>query len=69
MAKKAWMERNKRKAKTVAKYAAKRAELKASGDYEALAKLRVTPARCGWLTVARSPAGAMGSSASSACPA
>ena len=39
MAKKAWMERNKRKAKTVAKYAAKRAELKASGDYEALAKL------------------------------
>ncbi len=40
MAKKAWMERNKRKAKTVAKYAAKRAELKASGDYEALAKLQ-----------------------------
>ncbi len=39
MAKKAWMERNKRKAKTVAKYAAKRAELKASRDYEALAKL------------------------------
>ena len=39
MAKKAWMERDKRKAKTVAKYAAKRAELKASGDYEALAKL------------------------------
>ncbi|MED6315254.1 MAG: 30S ribosomal protein S14 [Verrucomicrobiota bacterium] len=39
MAKKAWMERNKRKAKTVAKYAAKRAELKANGDYEALSKL------------------------------
>ena len=39
MAKKAWMERNKRKAKTVAKYAAKRAELKANDDYEGLAKL------------------------------
>ena len=39
MAKKAWMERNKRKAKTVAKYAAKRAQLKANDDYEGLAKL------------------------------
>ena len=39
MEKKAWMERNKRKAKTVAKYAAKRAELKDNGDYEGLSKL------------------------------
>jgi len=39
MAKKAWLERNKRKAATVQKYAAKRAELKAKGDYAALAKL------------------------------
>jgi small subunit ribosomal protein S14 len=39
MAKKAWTERNKRKLKTVQKYAALRAELKAKGDYEGLAKL------------------------------
>ncbi|MBV8481355.1 MAG: 30S ribosomal protein S14 [Verrucomicrobia bacterium] len=39
MAKKAWIERNKRKLKTVQKYAALRAELKAKGDYEGLAKL------------------------------
>ena len=39
MAKKSWKERDKRKRATVAKYAAKRAELKARGDYEALAKL------------------------------
>ena len=39
MAKKAWIERNKRKAKTVAKYAAKRAELKAAGDYIGLSML------------------------------
>ena len=39
MAKKAWFERNKKKAKVVAKYAAKRAELKAKGDYAGLAKL------------------------------
>ena len=39
MAKKAWIERNKRKLKTVKKYAAKRAELKAKGDYAGLAKL------------------------------
>ena len=32
MAKKSWIERNKRKERTVAKYAAKRAELKAAGD-------------------------------------
>jgi small subunit ribosomal protein S14 len=39
MAKKAWIERNKRKAATVQKYAAKRAELKAKRDYAGLAKL------------------------------
>ncbi len=39
MAKKAWMERNKRKAETVKKYAAIRAELKAKRDYAGLAKL------------------------------
>jgi small subunit ribosomal protein S14 len=39
MAKKAWFERNKRKAATVKKYAAKRAELKAKHDYAGLAKL------------------------------
>lgn len=39
MAKKSWVERNKRKRATVAKYAAKRAEMKAKGDYAGLAKL------------------------------
>ncbi len=39
MAKVAWLERNKKKAETVKKYAAKRAELKAKGDYVGLAKL------------------------------
>ena len=39
MAKKAWKERNKKKAEAVKKYAALRAELKAKGDYAALAKL------------------------------
>lgn len=39
MAKKSWLERNKRKAATVKKYAAIRAELKAKGDYVGLAKL------------------------------
>ena len=39
MAKKAWIEKEKRKRKTVAKYAAKRAALKAAGDYEGLAAL------------------------------
>ena len=39
MAKKAWFERNKRKAATVKKYAALRAELKAKRDYAGLAKL------------------------------
>jgi len=39
MAKKSWLERNKRKQETVKKYAAKRAELKAKRDYVGLAKL------------------------------
>jgi small subunit ribosomal protein S14 len=39
MAKKAWKERNKKKMEAVKKYAAVRAELKAKGDYAALAKL------------------------------
>jgi small subunit ribosomal protein S14 len=39
MAKKAWIERNKRKQETVKKYAALRAELKAKHDYAGLAKL------------------------------
>jgi small subunit ribosomal protein S14 len=39
MAKTSWLERNKRKAATVKKYAAKRAELKAKRDYAGLAAL------------------------------
>lgn len=39
MAKKSWIEREKRKLATVKKYAALRAELKAKGDYAGLAKL------------------------------
>ena len=39
MAKKAWIERNKRKAATVKKFAALRAELKAKKDYVGLTKL------------------------------
>ncbi|MCD6338221.1 MAG: 30S ribosomal protein S14 [Verrucomicrobia bacterium] len=39
MAKKSWIERDKRKRKTVEKYAALRAELKAARDYEALSRL------------------------------
>ncbi|NGO40067.1 30S ribosomal protein S14 [Limisphaera ngatamarikiensis] len=39
MAKKSWIERNKRKMATVQKYAALRAELKARHDYVGLAKL------------------------------
>ncbi len=39
MAKTAWLERDKRKQKTVAKYAAKRAELKARKDYAGLSQL------------------------------
>jgi small subunit ribosomal protein S14 len=39
MAKTAWIERNKKKAETVKKYAAIRAELKAKRDYAGLSKL------------------------------
>ena len=39
MAKKSWLERNKRKQETVKKFAAIRAELKAKRDYAGLAKL------------------------------
>jgi len=39
MAKKAWLERNKRKTETVKKFAAIRAELKAKKDYVGLTKL------------------------------
>jgi len=39
MAKKSWHERNKRKLKTVEKYAELRAELKAKGDYASLTQL------------------------------
>ena len=39
MAKKSMIEREKKRAKIVEKYAAKRAALKAAGDYEGLSKL------------------------------
>jgi small subunit ribosomal protein S14 len=39
MAKKSWLERNKKKLETVKKYAVLRAELKAKGDYVGLNKL------------------------------
>jgi small subunit ribosomal protein S14 len=39
MAKKAWLERNKKKRETVKKFAALRAELKAKRDYAGLSKL------------------------------
>ncbi len=39
MAKISWVQRNKKKAETVRKYAALRAELKAKRDYAALSKL------------------------------
>ena len=39
MAKKSWIERNNKKAGTVKKYAALRAELKAKKDYAGLSKL------------------------------
>jgi len=39
MAKKSWMERNKKKQETVKKFAALRAELKAKHDYAGLSKL------------------------------
>ena len=39
MAKKSWLERNKKKSETVKKYAALRAELKAKRDYAGLSQL------------------------------
>lgn len=39
MAKKSWLERNKKKAAVVKKYAAIRAEMKAKGDYAGLTQL------------------------------
>jgi small subunit ribosomal protein S14 len=39
MAKTSWLERNKKRQAVVAKFAARRAELKAKGDYLGLAKL------------------------------
>ncbi len=39
MAKKSWLERNKKKRETVKKYAAQRAELRAKGDYAGLSQL------------------------------
>lgn len=39
MAKKSWLERNKKKQRTVNKYAELRAELRAKRDYEGLCKL------------------------------
>ncbi len=39
MAKKSWIARNEKRKKTAEKYAEKRKELKAAGDYEALQKL------------------------------
>lgn len=39
MAKKSWIQRNKKKERAVAKYANKRAELKAKGDYIGLSML------------------------------
>lgn len=48
MAKKSWIEREKRKSATVAKYAELRAELKKKGDYIGLSLLprNASPVRC-----------------------
>ena len=48
MAKTCWIEREKRKKKTVAKYSALRAELKKNGDYVGLSMLprNASPTRC-----------------------
>ena len=48
MAKEAWLERNKRKAETVKKYAALRAELKAKRITPGWPSCRATPARRAW---------------------
>ncbi len=39
MAKKAWLERNKKRQNTVERYKAKRTELKAARDYDGISKL------------------------------
>ena len=46
MAKKSWIERNKKKQRVVEKYAKKRAELKAKGDYIGLSQLPRNASPC-----------------------
>lgn len=46
MAKKSWIERNKKKQRAVAKYAKRRAELKAEGDYIGLSMLPRNASPC-----------------------
>ena len=46
MAKKSWLERNKKKSATVKKFAALRAELKAKGDYAGLSNLPRNASPC-----------------------
>jgi small subunit ribosomal protein S14 len=46
MAKKSWIERNKKKAAAVKKYAVLRAELKAKGDYAGLSQLPRNASPC-----------------------
>lgn len=46
MAKNSWLQRNKKRARTVKKYAALRAELKEKGDYAGLAKLPRNASPC-----------------------
>lgn len=46
MAKRSWVERNKKRQRVVARYAEKRAELKAAGDYEGLTKLPRNASPC-----------------------
>lgn len=55
-----------KRAKLVAKYAAKRAALKEAGDYEGLQKLPKTPQVCVFTTAAPSPAAPKDTCASSA---
>lgn len=46
MAKKSWIERNKKKKRAVEKHAQKRAELKAKGDYVGLSQLPRNASPC-----------------------
>ena len=62
MAKKSMIEREKKRAKIVEKYAAKREALKAAGDYEGLSKLPAVLRSVNWRTkdkflVLKKPAG------------